>query len=332
VFQLISRRSLFGGTVAAGLTARLPVLARPGAKVYRIGHVTSGNRTQDAVFLAALEDGLKRLGYTAGRNLQLEYRFADGQVDRLPALVDELVRLNVDAIVAGSNHTISLAQRATSSIPIVMTLAGDPVSAGFAESLARPGANITGLAVDVTPDIAGKRLSLVKEAVPTVARVAVLWEPVLAASRHYWDATVRAATPLRVLVRSFELRQAADLEMTLRTIGTENIDGLFVFFSPITLRHAADITAFALQRHLPSVYGVRAYTERAGLLSYGPDLADSYRRAATYLDRIFRGVKPSELPVEQPTEFELVINLRTAKALGLTIPPAVLARADEVIQ
>jgi putative ABC transport system substrate-binding protein len=309
------------------------VKAQPGGKVYRVGHVTSGTRDQSAQILRALEDGLRHLGYVDGQNLRIEHRFADGQAERLPTLVAELVRLNVDAIVAGSNQTIAVAKRATTTIPIIMTTTADPVGAGFVASLARPGGNITGLAIDVTPDIAGKRLALLKEAVPTVSRVAVLWEPTLSWSPGYWQATQRAAGPLRLALRSFELRQAGpDLDAAFERIAREGTDSLFVFLSSLTVRRAADITAFARQHRLPAVYGARIFAEHSGLLSYGPDLVDSYRRAATYLDKVFRGTTPADLPVEQPTKFELVINLKTAKALGLTIPPAVLARADEVIQ
>jgi putative ABC transport system substrate-binding protein len=324
--------------LTAWATLALVLLASPGAegqpagKVYRVGHVTSGTRDQDTVFLRALEDGLQRLGYVAGQNLRLEHRFADGQVERLPALMGELVRLNVDAIVAGSNQTVALAKRATSTIPIVMTLAADPVGAGFVASLARPGGNVTGLAIDVTPDIAGKRLALLKDAAPGVTRVAVLWEPALSASSSYWDATQRAAGPLRLTLRPFELRHAGDLDTAFDRMAREATDGLFVFLSPLNLRRAGDIAAFAARHRLPAVYGARIFAERGGLLSYGPDLVDSYRRAAVYLDKILRGAAPADLPIEQPTKFEFVINLKTAKALGLTIPPAVLARADEVIQ
>ena len=284
------------------------------------------------MFLRALEDGLGRLGYTEGQNLRFEYRFADGQVERLPALMAELVQLNVDAIVAGSNHTVALARRATTTIPIVMTLTADPVGAGFVASLARPGGNITGLAVDVTPDIAGKRLALLKDAAPGVSRVAVLWEPALSASPSYWEATQRAAMPLRLALRSFELRHAADLDAAFDRIAREGTDGLFVFLSPLTLRRAGDVTAFARRHRLPAVFGARIFAERGGLLSYGPDLVDSYRRAATYLDKIFRGATPADLPVEQPVKFEFLVNLKTAKALGLTIPPSVLAQADGVVE
>jgi putative ABC transport system substrate-binding protein len=268
------------------LAAPLAAEAQQAGKVYQVGHVTSGSREQDVVFLRALEERLKQLGYVEGRNLRFEYRFANGQVNRLPALMAELVQLNVDAIVAGSNSTVALAKRATASIPIVMTLTADPVGAGFVASLARPGGNITGLAIDVTSDIAGKRLALLKEAVPTVSRVAVVWEPALSASPGYWQATQRAAGPLRLALRSFELRDAADLDTAFERIPQEGTDGVFVFLSPVTLRRVADVTAFALRHRLPAVYGARIFAARGGLLSYGPDLVDSYRRAATYLDRI----------------------------------------------
>jgi putative ABC transport system substrate-binding protein len=244
----------------------------------------------------------------------------------------ELVELNVDAIVAANSHTVAIAKQATVRSPIVMTLTGDPVAAGFVSSLARPGSNITGLAIDVSPDIAGKRLALLKEAVPTVSRVAVLWEPAQYGSSSYWEATQRAAGPLRIALRPSEVRQARDLDVALKRIAREGADGVFVFLSSLVVRHAADITAFARQHRLPAIYGSRIFTQEGGLMSYGPDFTDSFRHAATYLDKIFRGATPAALPVEQPTKFELVINLKTAKALGLTIPPAVLARADEVIQ
>jgi putative ABC transport system substrate-binding protein len=327
----VNRRAFIAGSL--GLLAGPPVAeAQQAGKVYQVGHVTSGSRGQVGGFHRALEDELKRLGYVEGQNLRFESRFADGRVERLPALMAELVQLNVDAIVVGSNHTVALAKRATTAIPIIMTTTADPVGAGFVASLARPGGNITGLAIDVTPDIAGKRLALLKETVPTVSRVAVLWEPAQSWSPGYWLATQRAAGPLRLALRSFELRHAADLDAAFERITGEGTDGLFVFLSSLTVRRAGDVTAFARQHRLPAVYGARTFAERGGLLSYGPDLVDSYRRAATYLDKIFRGATPADLPVEQPTKFELVINLKTAKALGLTIPPAVLARADEVIQ
>jgi putative tryptophan/tyrosine transport system substrate-binding protein len=306
--------------------------AGPAGKVYRVGHVTSGTPDQTAVFQLALEDGLRRLGYVEGQNLRFERRFADGRVERLPTLMAELVQLKVDAIVAGSNQTVALAKRATTTVPIVMTLAADPVGAGLVESLARPGGNVTGLAVDVSPDIVGKRLALLKEAAPAVARVAVVWEPALPESPSYWAAAQRAAAPLRLTLRPFELRQTADLDAAFERIAREGTDGLLVFLSPLTLRRAEDVTAFARRHRLPAIYGARIFAERGGLLSYGPDHADSYRRAATYLDRIFRGAAPADLPVEQPAKFELLVNLKTAKALSLTIPPSLLAQANGVVE
>ena len=284
----------------AFLAAPLAIEAQPTGRAYRVGHVSSGTRDQNAMVVQALEDGLRRLGYVDGLNVRFEHRFADGQVERLPALVAELVQLNVDAIVAGSNQTVALAKRATTTIPIVMTVAADPVGAGFVASLARPGGNITGLAVDVTPDIAGKRLALLKDAAPGIARVAVLWEPALSWSPSYWQATQRAAAPLRLALRSFELRHGADLDAAFDRIAREGTDGLFVFLSSLTVRRAGDVTAFALRQRLPAVYGARIFAERGGLLSYGPDLVDPYRRAATYLDRIFRGAPPPTCPWSSP--------------------------------
>jgi putative ABC transport system substrate-binding protein len=280
----------------------------------------------------ALEGGLRNLGYVEGKNLRLEYRFSEGKVERLPELMADLVRMNVDAIVAGSNQTVAAARRATGTIPIVMALAADPVGAGFVASLARPGGNVTGLSIDVTPDIAGKRLALLKEAVPTVSRVAVLWEPASPEASAYWQAAQRAAVPLRIGLASFELRRPADIDTTLEKIGQDRADAISVFLGSLTVRNASTVTAFALRHRMPAVYGARVFAEGGGLMSYGPDLADSYRRAATYLDRIFRGSAPAHMPVEQPTRFELVLNLKTARALGLTIPPTVRARADAVIE
>lgn len=318
--------------VLALLAMPLALEAQPAGRVYRVGCVTSGTREQNAEVLRALEDGLRQLGYVDGQNLRLEYRFADGQVERLPALLAELVQLKVDAIVAGSNQTVALARRATTTIPIVMTVTADPVGAGFVASLARPGGNVTGLAVDVTPDIAGKRLALLKNAAPRVGRVGVLWEPALSWSPRYWDSAQRAAASLQLALRSFELRHPEDLDAAFDRIAREGVDGLFVFLSSLTVRRVEDITAFALRHRLPAVYGARIFAERGGLLSYGPDLVDPYRRAATYLDRIFRGTPPADLPVEQPVKFELLVNLKTARALGLTLPRSVLAQADGIIQ
>jgi putative ABC transport system substrate-binding protein len=329
---MIQRRGFLRTLGLSVLAAPLAVEAQPTERAYRIGHVMSGTRDQNAVILQALEDGLRRLGYVDGLNVRFEHRFADGQVERLPSLMAELIQLNVDVIVAGSNQTVAIAKRATTTIPIVMTAAADPMGAGFVASLARPGGNITGLAVDVTPDIAGKRLALLKDAAPRITRVAVLWEPALSWSHSYWEVTQRAAVPLRIVLRSFELRHGADLDAALERITRDGTDGLFVFLSSLTVRRAGDLTAFALRYRLPAVYGARIFAEGGGLLSYGPDLVDSYRRAAAYLDRIFRGATPAGLPVEQPAKFEFLVNLKTARALGLTIPPSVLARADEVIQ
>jgi putative ABC transport system substrate-binding protein len=329
---MLSHARTLGLVVLTVLALRPATEAQPPAKVYKVGHLTSGTRSQEAAFLRALEDGLAQLGYVGGRNLRLEYRFADGHVERLPDLMADLVQQRVDAIVVGSNQTVAVAKRATSTIPIVMTLTADPVGAGFVASLARSGSNITGLAIDVTPDIAGKRLALLKDVTPGLSRVAVLWEPALSWSPHYWDAAQRAAGLLRLALHSFELRQPADLDAALERIAKGGTDGLFVFLSSLTLRRADDLTAFALRQRLPAVYGTRAFAERGGLLSYGPDLVDSYRRAASYLDKIFRGTSPADLPVEQPLKFELVVNRKTARTLGLTIPSSVLAQAAALLE
>lgn len=327
----LTKGALFALVVLALLTVTASSNAQTG-KVYRIGHVTSATQDQASMFLPALKDGLRALGYVEGQNLRFEHRFADGKVERLPALVAELVQLKVDAIVAGSNHTVALAKRATTTIPIIMTLAADPVGAGFVDSLARPGGNVTGLTVDVSPEIVGKRLALLKDAAPAMVRVAVLWEPGLPEAPSYWAAAQRAAAPLHLILRSYELRQPANLDAALERAAREGADGLLVFLSPLTLRRVGEVAAFARRHRLPAIYGARLFAEQGGLLSYGPDHVDSYRRAAMYVDRIFRGASPASLPVEQPVKFELFVNLKTAKSLGLTMPPSLLAQADGVIE
>ena len=284
----VERRAFITGTLSL-LAAPLAAVGQPVGKVYQVGHVTTGSRGQDGGFLQALEAGLKQLGYVEGQNLRFESRFADGQVERLPALMTELVQLNVDAIVAGSNQTVALAKRATTAIPIIMTTTADPVGADLVASLARPGGNITGLAIDVTPDIAGKRLALLKEAVPTVSRVAVLWEPALSWSPGYWQATQRSGrTPAArpPLVRA-PARGGSRRRIRADCPGRH---GRLVRV-PVLADRSARRGCHSLRAAASApcrLWRADLYRARRPL-SYGPDLADSYRRAATYLDKIFRG-------------------------------------------
>jgi putative ABC transport system substrate-binding protein len=285
--------------------------------------------------LTALENGLRELGYVPGANVMIEYRFADGRAERLPELAAELVRLNPDVILTPLNPVTAAVKQATATIPIVMTLATNPVEEGLIGSLARPGGNVTGLTFDVGPEMGGKRLQLLKELAPSVSRVAVLWNPSFGAGSRL-DAYVRllgnAAAKLGVALHFTEVRSASDLDAAFAAILRERADSLFLVSDPLMFDLRSRIADFAVRNKLPSSYSPVEYVKAGGLMSYGPSMSDLYRRAARYVDRILRGAKPADLPVEQPTKFELVINLKTARTLGVTIPPAVLAQADELIQ
>jgi putative tryptophan/tyrosine transport system substrate-binding protein len=278
---------------------------------------------------------LRDLGYIEGQNIAIEYRYAEGKLDRLPELAAELVRLKVDLIVvSAAERAIRAAKNATKTIPIVMTGVGtDPVEAGLVESLARPGGNVTG-PTSLNRKLGGKRLELLKEAVPRVARVAVLYDPTIPGTTREVKEDLPVATrALGLTVRPWEVRDADDFEKVFAALNKQPPDGLYVpGGGQLIGANVKRIVGFALKSRLPSMYGNREAVEASGLMSYGTDLADSYRRVTYYVDRILKGAKPADLPVEQPTKFELVINLKTAKQIGLTIPPNVLARADRVIR
>jgi putative ABC transport system substrate-binding protein len=278
-----------------------------------------------------LKQGLRELGWIEGQNVGLEYRYANNKLEQLPNLAAELVRLKVDVIVTGGEAGIRAARGATSTIPIVMANSGDPVGTGLITSLSRPGGNMTGLSL-LTPDLGGKRLELLKETVPKVSRVAVLWNPTNAVKVLELKSTEVAAKALGVTVTSFEVRAPTDFGRAFAAIGREHPTALITLTDPLTLGHQKQIAEFAAKSRLPMIAENREFAEAGGLMTYGPNLLDLWRRAATYVDKILKGAKPADLPVEQPTKFELVINLKTAKALGLTIPQSILLRADEVIQ
>jgi putative ABC transport system substrate-binding protein len=274
------------------------------------------------------------LGYIEGQNIATEYRYAEGKIDRAPELVAELVRLKVDIIVVtGGGRTVRAAKNATKMIPIVMVGTGiDPVEAGLVESLARPGGNVTGL-TNLGTELGGKRLELLKETVPKVARVAVLNDPAIpATAREVKEDLPIAARALGLTIRSWEVRAAGDFEKVFAALNKQRPDGLYVLGGPLMRTHEKRIADFALKSRLPSMYYFREAVDAGGLMYYGADLADSYRRVAYYVDRILKGAKPADLPVEQPTKFELVINLKTAKQIGVTIPQSMLYRADKVIK
>jgi putative tryptophan/tyrosine transport system substrate-binding protein len=295
-------------------------------KVPRIGWLIGTNQAR----IEAFRQGLRDLGYIEGQNLIIEYRYAEGKLDRLPELAAELVRLKVDAIFVQSTPAVQAAKKATTTIPIV-SVSGDPVGLGLVASLARPGGNVTGLA-NLTSELAGKRLELLKEVVPRISRVAVLWNPDASSSALRMRETDAAAASLGIKLQPVEVRAANDFERAFSALKRERADALFPLRSPFISNHVKRIVELAAKNRVPGMYDASEFAEAGGLMSYGTMLADLDRRAATYVDKILKGAKPAELPVEQPTKFEFVINLKTAKQIGLTIPPNVLARADKVIK
>ena len=314
------------------LTAPFAADAQPPAKVARIGVLTLAVASSTPL-AEAFRQGLREHGYVEGQNITFEYRYAEGRADRLPALAAELVRLKVDVIVTESNVGALAAKHATQTIPIVMAVAGDPVKAGVVGSLARPGGNVTGLTL-MHPELSGKRLQLLKEAVPKIARVAVIWNPTDPAAADFLRETEAAARSLGLKLHAIEARAPAELDAAFKAVARARPDAFFtipggMFQDKDNMRR---IFEFATKSRLPAVFSNRGYAEAGGLISYGSNFAANFRRAAVFVDKILKGAKPAELPIEQPTKLELVINLKTAKALGLTIPASVLARADQVIE
>ena len=313
---------------------RFPARAQQPKKVPRIGYLSSHDPARESARAEAIRLALRERGYIEGQNIATEYRYAEGKLDRFPELAAELVRLKVDIIVvAGGDRLVRAAKNATKTIPIVMTGGGsDPVKAGFVESLAHPGGNVTGI-TNLTRELGGKRLELLKEAVPKVARVAVLYDPANPPSVHEVKEVLPvAARALGLTIQPWEVRAADDFEKVFAALNKQRPDGLYVLAGPLMRVNEKRIVGFALKSRLPSMYSTREAVDAGGLMYYGADQADSYRRVAYYVDRILKGAKPADLPVEQPTKFEFVINLQTAKKIGLTIPPEVLARANKLIK
>ena len=322
--------TLFGGTAATW-----PLAARaqqPAGRVYRIGYQSAAFREQTLGFVNAFEDGLRSLGYRVGENVVIEYRFADGQMDRLPALAADLVRLGVDIIVAtGTNPSTVAAMKATPTIPIVMTTV-DPVGNGLVASLARPGGNVTGLTPDAGGEILGKRFELLKEILPKLSRLGILFNPDVAFNRSRQTSMAETARTLGLTTIPVEARGLDALEPAFATMVRERAQAFVMQGDSVLFSYRGQIAEMALRNRLPAASLQKEYADAGFLLTYGADVPDLYRRLAGFVDKIFKGAKPADLPVEQPTKFELVINLKTAKALGLTIPPTLLARADEVIE
>jgi putative tryptophan/tyrosine transport system substrate-binding protein len=316
--------------VAVAVTAE----AQQPKKVPRIGYLTSSDPTTEPRRSEPFRQALRELGYIETQNIAIEYRYAEGKIDRAPEYAAELVGLKVDIIVvAGGGIWVRAAINATKTIPIVMVGEGaDPVEAGFVDSLARPGGNVTGL-TNLSRELGGKRLELLKEAIPKLARVAVLYDPANRTSVvEVKELLPAAGRALRLTLHPLEVRATSDFEKVFAALNKQRSDGLYVLGTALMNANQRRIVEFALKSRLPSMYFTRKAVEDGGLMYYGADLADSYRRVAYYVDRILKGAKPSDLPVEQPKKFELVINLKTAKQIGLTIPPEVLARATKLIK
>lgn len=325
-----TRRWFVAGFPIALIVAPRLVEAQQTAKVARIGYLSPSTPPAVAPNLEAFVQGLRERGHVDGKTFVLELRYAEARPERLPELARELVSLNVDVIVTATDVAVAAVKRATSMIPIVMANSSDPVGTGFVASLARPGGNVTGLSM-ISLEITGKRLELLKEALPGLARVAFLWNPDVRGDTLQYQEAERVARTLGLSLQSLEVRRAEDLDRAFSAITKQRGALTVAGPSPVTFSNRAKIAGIAQKSRLPSIYGGREFVDAGGLMSYGPSDPDLFRRAAGYVDKILKGAKPADLPVELPTTFELVINLRTARALGLTIPQAVLARADHLI-
>ena len=325
----MDRRRFLLTSLAAALVRPPAAGAQQAGKVPRIGVLLSNSQASHSTDIEGFRLGLRERGYVEGRNIAIEYRYGDGKLDKLPRLAAELVGLDVEVIVTSGTPPTRAAQQATKTTPIVMTLVGNPIVAGFVAGLAKPGGNITGLTT-ITAELNRKRLELLKDAFPTISRVAALVDPEVIGAQHE---TRVAAVALGVKLLSLEVRGPnPDFEGAFRTATSERVGALLVASGPATELHRKRIVDLAAKSRLPAMYGSGEFVNLGGLMCYAPNYPDLFRRAATYADKILRGAKPADLPVEQPTKFELVINLKTAKALGLTIPQSILVRADRVIE
>jgi putative ABC transport system substrate-binding protein len=322
--------TLLGGATAWPLAARAQ---QPAGRVYRIGYQSIGSREHTLGYINAFEEGLRTLGYRVGDNVVIEYRFANGEMERLPSLAADLVRLGVDIIIAhGGNPSAVAAMKATTTIPIVMTGTIDPVGTGLVASLARPGGNVTGVVADAGGEILGKRFELLKETLPNLSRVGILWNPDVAVVRNRQILMTETARTLGLTTIPVEARGLDALEQAFAMMVSARAQAFVMQGDSVLLSYRDRIAEMALRNRLPAASLQRELAEAGFLLTYGADYRDLYRRSAAFVDKIFKGAKPADLPVEQPTKFELVINLKTAKALGIIVPPTLLTRADEVIE
>ena len=329
---MMKRRKLLIALCTGIAAWPLAVQAQQPGKVPRIGFLSWGSLASGPdSYRDAFLQGLRERGLIEGQNFAIEYRSAEGRRDRLLDLAAELVRLKVDVIITSTTPAIQAARQATSTIPIVMAVAGDPVGTGLVASLARPGGNITGLTL-LAPELAGKRLELLKETLPKLTRVAVLWNSSSTAMIHTFREAQVAAQALSLKHQSMEVQgDPSDFERAFLAITRERPDGLFVTLDPFTSLHRRRIVELAAANRLPAMYELREFVDAGGLMAYGPSILDMWRRSATFVDKILKGAKPADLPIEQPTKFELVVNLKTAETLGIKIPQSILLRADRVI-
>jgi putative ABC transport system substrate-binding protein len=305
--------------------------AQQAGKVYRIGVLETMSARLNTANLNAFRQGLRELGYVEGRDFVIEYRSADGRPERFPGLATELVDLKVDLIVTRGTPAVLAAEKATGSIPIVMATSADPTRFGVVSSLARPGGNVTGLST-VAVELAGKRLELLKEAIPRIARIALLANMSSPAILSQWRQIEGAARSLGLEPQLLDVRASADFARAFDTAIKQRADAIIVSNDTLTQTNLRRIVDLSAKHRLPSIFSSREYVDAGGLMAYGPNFTELYRRAATYVDKILKGAKPADLPIEQPTKFELVINMQTAKALGLTIPQTILLQADQVIE
>ena len=319
-------------TVSWLLVPLAPGAEQPGPKVAKIGVLISSTPESAAPNIQALRKGLRELGHIDGKTFVLVSRYGEARAERLPELARELVSLKVDVIVVSTDLVVAAAKRETQTIPIVMTVSTDPVGTGFVASLARPGGNVTGL-TNIAPELSGKRLELLREAAPKISSVAFLWNPEVRGALFDYKETEGAARSLRLPLQSVEVTRTEDLERGFAAITEQRTQAFIVQGpNPVLFSNPGRVASFAQRNRLPSIYPTRSYVDAGGLMSYGASTTDLFRRSATFVDKILKGARPADLPVEQPTKFELVINLKTAKALGLTIPQSLLLRADQVIQ
>src|SRR5215471_10554737 len=327
----IERRKFLAALVGAAVAWPLAVRAQQGGKRYTIGILSAGGAGVQVALNSAFFEGLRELGWVEGKNVVFENRNAENRLERLSELAADLVRLKVDVIAASGTLAPLAVKQATDTIPIVMTASGDPLGSGLVASLARPGGNVTGMSLMV-PDLGAKRLELLKEILLRFSRVAVLWNAANPYSALVFKETQAGGRTLGIEVQSLEVRDPEDFDRAFETVRRLRPDALITVEDPLTASYTTPIAEFTKSEQLPSLHGIREFVAAGGLMSYGANIADLFRRAAYYVDKILKGAKPADLPVQQPTKFELVINTKTAKALGLEVPTTVLARADEVIE